>query len=198
VSRWPAFDGPLTDRPDNRAQVIKTFGDPTRNGQYLRVCNPKWREDHIVDCYHEDAIVGLERFDFQCHKLAEPYFREAFRRAFEATPDYIDRAASFVFRHIRHDPKRPLSMHSWGIAGDINSDDNGAVYFQSKKYPFPRPEPWSEKWVEIWPHGVPPEVVEAFESCGFRWGGRWGGSGSKDDFCDPMHFELCGPGDVRV
>lgn len=188
------FDGPLEKRPHNRAEVVKVFGDPTRGGLYQRVCDPEWQKRSIVDCWREDAIEGLERFDFMCHRLLEPYFREAFRRAFLVAPGYIDRAASFVFRHIRHDVKRPLSLHSWGIACDVNSDDNGGKYFKA-----PRPTPWSDEWLELWPNGVPAGVVAAFESCGFSWGGWWGKRPSAgDNYSDPMHFEWTGKTDVRV
>lgn len=67
----------------------------------------------------------------------------------------------YVPRFIQRDGSRPLSMHAWGLAVDINTLDN--------------------------PQGATPrinaEVVAIFEKWGFRWGGRWSPP-------DGHHFEL--------
>ena len=59
-----------------------------------------------------------------------------------------------------------LSLHSWGIALDINPTRNP---LQGNK---------GEMQTDI-----PPEMVEIFKSNGFFWGGEWTGPR------DPMHFE---------
>jgi len=58
------------------------------------------------------------------------------------------------------------SMHSWGVAIDINSA-------------------YADYW--LWPRGVsantiPPEIIDVFERHGFIWGGKW-------SHYDTMHFE---------
>lgn len=58
------------------------------------------------------------------------------------------------------------SLHSWGIALDINPDRNPYRSFTSD---------------------LPGEVIEIFKKNGFFWGGDWGG---RDN--DPMHFEWYG------
>ena len=67
----------------------------------------------------------------------------------------------YVPRFIERDGSRPLSMHAWGLALDINIADN--------------------------PKGGRPNqdmrMVEIFEKWGFRWGGRWSPP-------DAHHFEL--------
>ena len=67
---------------------------------------------------------------------------------------------SWAPRHQLSDPSRPLSLHAWGLALDINPDEN--------------------------PYGVEstlnPKLVEIFETYGFEWGGRW-------KTPDPMHFQ---------
>ncbi|MEX0789302.1 MAG: M15 family metallopeptidase, partial [Actinomycetota bacterium] len=64
-------------------------------------------------------------------------------------------------RFIQSDGSKPLSMHAWGLAVDINVADNpvGA-----------RPT-------------LDPQVVAIMERWGFRWGGRWSPP-------DGHHFEL--------
>ncbi len=70
-------------------------------------------------------------------------------------------AGGWVARHIDWNPRKPLSMHAWGLAIDINSHDNclGCA---------PK---------------MDPRIVEVFDRWGFNWGGRW----SRPD---GMHFEL--------
>lgn len=65
------------------------------------------------------------------------------------------------------------SNHSWGLAVDLNSEDNpmGSTFRSD----------------------IPPSVVHAWEACGFYWGGRYGNRP------DTMHFEYVRrPGDVLV
>jgi hypothetical protein len=185
------FDGPLSERPKNRKEVIKMFGDPTRGGLYKKVVDPTWRSRDIVELHGSDAFLPvLAKSYFPIHHDIEPYAREAFVRAERAVPGYIHRAGTwgYNFRHMRHILTMPLSYHSWGIAIDVNPDDNGAHTFAKGK----TPSPWSAEWRQRWPRGVPEGVVRAFESCGFAWGGRWKG------YCDPMHFEWLGQTPTQV
>jgi hypothetical protein len=80
----------------------------------------------------------------------------------------------------------PLSYHSWGIAVDIDPDQNYAKTFSAGA----TPAPWSPAWKTIWPKGLPQAFVEAMESVGWSWGGRWKG------FVDPMHMEFLGTAPV--
>lgn len=186
------FDGPLARRPRNLAEVVKTFGDPMRGGLYLKVADPKWVKASIVQLHGATAV--LPRFGWwywKHHVLIDAYVREAFRRAELVAPGYakIERGTwAYNFRHMRHDVKLPLSYHSYGIAIDVNPDDNKAIRFATGK----TPRPWSEAWMKLWPTGVSQGVVAAFESCGFSWGGRWKG------YCDPMHMEWKGSTEVQV
>ena len=179
ISEWATWDGPLEKQPRNRSEVYKMFGTPGVAGRQ----DKKWTRANIVKA----VIPGLPRHVW-VNKHVEPYLREAIRRARLSCPGYeIYSAGVHNFRHIRHDPSRPLSMHSWGIAIDINPKDNW-----TKSYARGRaPEAWTERYMRQWPRGVPKAFVEAFQSCGFAWGSDWDEDGSTADhtFLDPMHFE---------
>lgn len=166
-----AFAGPLEQLPRNRTEVYRTFGDPG-----VGSADPAWERRSMVVAKDLPGRWNSGKGRLYVHRLAEPYLREALRRCeLAGVLGYIERLGCFNFRHQRHDPSRPLSYHSWGIAVDINAADNRPVTNP--------PKPWSMAWVERWPRGVPFELVEAFESVGWSWGGRWG-------WADPMHMEL--------
>lgn len=170
--------------PRSHAEVIATFGNPGTGSAALTA----WVAANIVTCRDVNGTRGFpsmpgvpRRFYFETHRLVEVRMRAAFDAARAAAPGYaVERAASFVFRHERHDPARPLSLHSWGIAVDIDSETNAAHDYADERAPVP----WSDEWMRRWPRGLPREFVEAFESVGFVWGGRW------PSFKDPMHFQL--------
>lgn len=169
--------------PRTRAEVRATFGEPGSGTKPIAA----WERANIVTCRDVNGTPGLPsmpgvpaKFYFQCHRLVEPIMREAFARAKAAAPGYqIQRAASYVFRHERWDPKRPLSLHAWGIAIDIDAETNGAHDYGDAA----APAPWSEAWMKRWPHGLPRAFVEAMEGVGFVWGGRW------RSYSDGMHFQ---------
>ncbi|MBX3575674.1 MAG: M15 family metallopeptidase [Rhizobiaceae bacterium] len=65
-----------------------------------------------------------------------------------------------------------MSMHSYGVAIDINTDFSD--YWRWTKPGADGLYPWKNR--------IPPEVVAIFEKHGFIWGGRW-------YHYDTMHFE---------
>jgi hypothetical protein len=67
----------------------------------------------------------------------------------------------YVPRYISHNPAYGLSLHSWGIAVDLNVPENqrGTAGHMD------------------------PAVVAIFKKWGFAWGGDW-------HYTDPMHFEM--------
>jgi hypothetical protein len=100
-----------------------------------------------------------------CHKLMIPQLRAALQQvvdsglASEIHPG--EYGGCYVPRFIASDPSNPVSLHTWGIALDLNVPGNQ--------------------------RGVAGEidrgVVAIFKRWGFAWGGDW-------DYTDPMHFEL--------
>jgi hypothetical protein len=100
-----------------------------------------------------------------CHKLMLPQLRGALRQVVASgLADAINPGefgGCYVPRFIASDPSNPISLHTWGIAVDLNVPGNlrgteGEIH---------------------------PGVVAIFKSWGFSWGGDWG-------YTDPMHFEL--------
>jgi hypothetical protein len=168
------FDGPLDALPANRTAVYRTFGNPG-----VGKTDKLWERAHMVGAKDLPGTWNKGWNKLYVHRLAEPYLREALRRCVVlGCIDEIRSLGAFSFRHQRHDPGRPLSYHSWGIAIDINAADNGGWYAKDP------PDPWSPAWRAHYPQGLSSAVVRAFESCGWRWGGRWKG------YVDPMHLEL--------
>ncbi|ACY14183.1 M15 family metallopeptidase [Haliangium ochraceum] len=116
------------------------------------------------------------------HTLAAPHLRLALDLCERfGVVDEIYRIGTFNYRHMRHDPKRPLSFHSYGIALDLNPRENfGWVPRGIEK----AIAPFSEQWCEKYPRGLGETVVRCFKKAGYAWGGDW------PSFRDPMHFEL--------
>ena len=67
----------------------------------------------------------------------------------------------YVPRFIERDPHHPISLHTWGIAIDMDAATNYRGIRGT----------------------MDPRVVAIFKRWGFRWGGDW-------TYTDPMHFEL--------
>lgn len=121
--------------------------------------DPAWVEDNIAT----DTVPILG--DVSCHRLVLPQLRAALAeiegRGLAGLIDATDYGGCFVPRFIGHDPKRPVSMHAFGLALDVNVSTN-AVGTSGQ---------------------LDRRVVATFERWGFSWGGRWSPP-------DPMHFEL--------
>ena len=121
--------------------------------------DPAWEAANIAT--GEVAILGR----ITCHRLVFPQLHAAMTEIAEAgLADEIDTGdygGCYVPRFIDRDPKKPLSMHAFGLAFDINVSEN---YLGT-------------------PGDQHPEVVEILAKWGFEWGGLW-------DRPDPMHFEM--------
>lgn len=179
---WKLFDGPLDALPRNRSEVYAMFGNPGT----VRA-DRRWVRENIVTV--RDLPGVPRKWHVRLHRLAEPYVREALRRAQLVASSYaIERFGGWVFRRIRHNPAKPLSMHAFGLAVDVNPADNGGKTFGAAS----APRAWSREWMSWWPRGVPAAFVEAFQSVGFAWGSDWDEDGFTNDhtYLDPMHFEL--------
>jgi hypothetical protein len=107
-----------------------------------------------------------------CHRVALPQLHGALQdivdEGLTGSVDADDFGGCYAPRFIAHDPSQGLSLHTWGIAVDLNVAGNhrGTVGVIDRR------------------------VVAVFKRWGFAWGGDW-------QYTDPMHFELgalVGPG----
>lgn len=121
--------------------------------------DPSWVTANIVTA--TVPILGLVR----CHRLMIPRLQAALEAVQRAGLSRLirpnDYGGCYVPRFIDRDPTRPLSLHAFGLAVDLNVSTNG-----------------------LGTRGdIDPRIVQMFERVGFIWGGRWARP-------DPMHFEL--------
>lgn len=123
--------------------------------------DPEWVERNIVTS--DVPILGT----VTCHRAMLPQLQgamtEIVRRGLSEAVNPEEYGGCFNPRYIDRDASRGLSLHSWGIAVDLNVPGNqrGTV------------------------GEIDPEVVAVMKRWGFAWGGDWA-------FTDPMHFELVG------
>jgi hypothetical protein len=107
-----------------------------------------------------------------CNKGVLPQLRAALQEVVrQGLADEIhpgEYAGCYYPRYIAHDPAKGLSLHSWGIAVDLNTPGNqrGTVGEMDRR------------------------VVSIFKRWGFAWGGDW-------SYTDPMHFEMAEVVQVR-
>ncbi|HEU0132553.1 MAG TPA: M15 family metallopeptidase [Mycobacteriales bacterium] len=98
-----------------------------------------------------------------CHRLMLPQLRAALAEVQAAGLGDLVHSydGCYVPRFIERDPSHPISLHTWGIAIDLDAASNqrgGRGTMDAR-------------------------VVAIFKRWGFRWGGDW-------SYTDPMHFEL--------
>lgn len=173
---WEPFHGPLDQIPRNRREVYQVFGNPSNGSKVDR----KWKKENIRTFRKGMALPGVPPHRYiKIHKLAEPYMREALRRAAERSDYKIVTFAAFNFRLMRG--RNRLSYHSWGIAMDINHVQNPAIRYKSAA---DKPVPFSEEWHKLRPRAMDKAFVDAIKSVGWRWGGDW------KTFADDQHFEF--------
>jgi hypothetical protein len=98
-----------------------------------------------------------------CHRLMVPQLRGALQDVQAAGLGHLLRTydGCYVPRFIARNPDNSISLHTWGIAIDMDAATNYRGIRGT---------------MDI-------RIVEIFKRWGFRWGGDW-------KYTDPMHFEL--------
>jgi hypothetical protein len=121
------------------------------------VPDARWVRENIVTA--RVPVLGT----VTCHRLMIPQLRAALEDVVKAgLADTLHTYnGCYVPRFMERDPKHPVSLHTWGIAIDMDSASNGRGTRGT----------------------MDPRVVQIFKRWGFRWGGDW-------SWTDPMHFEL--------
>lgn len=156
--------------PKGLAGVKATFGDfefHELSGGNVDI-DDVWEKDNLI-ILKNVAGSGLK---IQLHKLVAPEFELALKEAMAAAPQYkVRMLGGHCGRHQMHNPKNPLSIHSWGAAFDINWDKNLVVAAKA---------PLSVKSAGC---DLPKEFVDAFKKRGWEWGGDW------KSVKDYMHFQ---------
>ena len=117
----------------------------------------RWVSDNIVSA----TVPILGRVT--CHRLMVPQLRGALQDVVDAglAGSLHTYDGCYVPRFIERDPSHAISLHTWGIAIDMDASTN----YRGIK------------------GTMDPRVVEIFKRWGFRWGGDW-------SYSDPMHFEI--------
>ncbi|MGB9377105.1 MAG: M15 family metallopeptidase [Mycobacteriales bacterium] len=121
--------------------------------------DPAWIRANIV--LADVPILGQVR----CHRLIIPQLRAALTEVVAAglagSIHPGEYAGCYNPRFIDRDPRQPISLHTWGIALDLNVPGNqrGTAGQMDRR------------------------VVTIFKRWGFGWGGDWA-------YTDPMHFEV--------
>lgn len=155
--------------PKNNQELLKFINGPIKykdleNG-FVEILGG-WKEENIVEI--ELPIKINEKYwKIECNKnlvttlnlLFSAYVLGGREKTYPIT-----QLSCFVPRHKMSNPKRSLSLHSYGIAVDIN---------------------WKHNKVGT-AGNIPKGVVDIFKGFGFTWGGEW--KTAKD----PMHFEFFG------
>src|SRR5690606_30088092 len=131
------------------------------HGDGLITIDPGWVSRNIATTT-QMPILGPGRVTCHRQMLIQPYgaFSDVEAAGLAPLIDLSQYGGCWVARHIDWDPSKPISMHGWGLAIDINVSTNGLGA---------RPT-------------LDPRIVEIFDRWGFVWGGRWNRP-------DGMHFE---------
>jgi hypothetical protein len=159
----------LTDEPGTGVYAAQLVGGSV--AEAVGSFRYRWFRDGSVD--PDPAWVGASIATgdvpilgrVTCHRVMLPQLRAALQEVVDtglaSAIDPGDFGGCYSPRFIGREPSRGLSLHTWGIAVDLNVSGN-----------------------QVGTAGtIDPRVVRIFESRGFAWGGRW-------SVPDPMHFEL--------
>ncbi len=140
------------------AQAVGSFSYRA-NADGSVVPDPRWVASYIRT--ESVPIIGA----VTCNKVMIPQLRAALQELVDRGLRNLihpgEYGGCYVPRFIGHDPAQGLSLHTWGIAIDLNV-------------------PGNQRGTK---GQMDPQVVEVFNRWGFNWGGTWG-------YTDPMHFEL--------
>jgi len=142
----------------NEAFFKKMYGD-TKKEVENNLVKVKWLPEHFN---YNLLVTKINNIDKKMIKISD----ELSKIINKDNIDYLKPSGSFYWRKINGTNR--LSMHSFGIAIDLN-----ARHSNYWRWDMPRLKCRNK---------IPMEIVHIFEKYGFIWGGRW-------YHYDTMHFE---------
>jgi LysM repeat protein len=155
--------------PNGLDEIISTFGNIY---SYIRAdgtIDPRWEKEQLSIANLPFPIpISWERSrsvqKILCHSKLVDVFTQLFSQIAEngLSKHIVSFGGCYNFRTKRTSGKP--STHSWGIAIDLNPDDNRQGTTGN----------------------MHPDIVDIFRQFGFKWGGDWPGR-----MKDPMHFQFC-------
>jgi hypothetical protein len=131
-------------------QALKKYGEPTINNPHL-----------VLWDVPSELEIGVIPKRIYCNKDLIGPLSEAFKKLIQTKAVNELKTWDGCFNIRKKRGLSSMSLHSWGIAVDMNAFENGLG--QKSK--------------------LSKEFVECFTSSGFDWGGKWTRS-------DPMHMQL--------
>lgn len=150
----------MTEWP-KQSEVNKFYGNPRGSGLYH--ASSAWEQENLIFVkppfqmtYEGKPIKG-----FRFHKKCSEALLQAFKNMQDAAGNDYEKlkfwgvtkfSGSYVYRLMRGG--NSLSMHAYGIAIDLDAENNG---FYNK----------TPRFAKF------PEVLKAFDDVGATWGGRW-------------------------
>lgn len=150
--------GPFPDYPpipDGKAQLIQVFGefhfiDQSNTAGNITLTD-NWAQLNIG---LQNNVPALPNHRILCHKKLTQAFVNVFTDIDSAGLSPLIKSYDGCFnpRHKMHDPNKDLSIHSWGVAVDINASTN-------------MPGVQGD---------MDPRIVKIFDKHGFYWGGNFG------------------------
>ena len=159
------------DNPPSQSRCFEVFGNHQLSGwdeQNIIRCDLSAFSDKLGHVYwdwltpKDSAFSHKDWFGFTCHRIVAPKFQVAFKNVVDRNlAEKIKTFGGCLNKRLMRGGNT-WSMHSWGIAIDLNVKWNqfGQKNFEMKD-----------------------DLAKCFEDIGFVWGGRWVGNP------DAMHFQ---------
>lgn len=154
-------------KPKTRSDVEKKYGvlrpgiDYTEASKGYINISKSWKDAHLTKVVLEDGDIIVD-----INKVIANEFLVLWEAAKSAAGGWApSKVMTEQPRHILNDPARRLSLHSYGIAFDVDPSDNPRL---GKHGTIDQHQAWIDTWV----------------NAGWSWGGNW-----KDADRDEMHFQ---------
>ena len=156
--------------PRGLEEIKKVYGDivvSKLDGKRV-IISPRYWEDRNMLVVRD--LPGFEGRPLYINRLIEQPLRAALTGATIRRPDYKIRTLGCFNPRQKRTNGAELSLHSWGVAVDLNADANPLVRLKHE--------------TDTFECDIPNEWIEEFKRCGFTWGGEFRGLTK-----DPQHFQ---------